>query len=154
MEFVDGAALDKFCAINRLLPMHRVIGIIFKCCLALDHAFRQGIVHRDIKPANILIDANDNPKITDFGLGLNLRKDMGQDSTFVMGVGSPAYMSPEQVKNYPLSHKTDLYSLGVPLFAWRPALSVAHRAPAISRQQPRDAGLQDRQHGLAIGLRT
>jgi CRP-like cAMP-binding protein len=116
MEFVDGAALDKFCAINRLLPMHRVIGIIFKCCLALDHAFRQGIVHRDIKPANILIDANDNPKITDFGLGLNLRKDMGQDSTFVMGVGSPAYMSPEQVKNYPLNHKTDLYSLGVLLF--------------------------------------
>jgi serine/threonine protein kinase len=141
-------ALDKFCAINRLLPMHRVIGIIFKCCLALDHAFRQGVVHRDIKPANILIDANDNPKITDFGLGLNLHKDMGQDSTFVMGVGSPAYMSPEQVKNYPLNHKTDLYSLG------RPAVSVAHRAAAISRQQSRDAGLQDRQHGLAFGLRT
>ncbi|MCM8594294.1 serine/threonine-protein kinase [Accumulibacter sp.] len=116
MEFVDGTGLDKYCAINRLLPMHRVIGIIFKCCLALDHAFRQGIVHRDIKPANILIDANDNPKITDFGLGLNLRKDMGTDSTFVMGVGSPAYMSPEQVKNYPLNHKTDLYSLGVLLF--------------------------------------
>jgi serine/threonine protein kinase len=116
MEFVDGPALDKFCAINRLLPMHRVIGIIFKCCLALDHAFHRGVVHRDIKPANILIDANDNPKITDFGLGLNLQKDMGKDSTFVMGVGSPAYMSPEQVKNYPLNHKTDLYSLGVLLF--------------------------------------
>jgi hypothetical protein len=42
MEFVDGAALDRFCSINRLLPMHRVIGIIFKCCLALDHAFHQG----------------------------------------------------------------------------------------------------------------
>lgn len=116
MEFIDGTALDKYCAINRLLPMHRVIGIIFKCCLALDHAFRQGIVHRDIKPANILIDADDNPKITDFGLGLNLHKDMGTDSTFVMGVGSPAYMSPEQVKNYPLNQKTDLYSLGVLLF--------------------------------------
>ncbi|MEF8699009.1 MAG: serine/threonine-protein kinase [Candidatus Accumulibacter sp. UW26] len=116
MEFVDGTALDKFCSINRLLPMHRVIGIIFKCCLALDYAFRQGIVHRDIKPANILLDANDNPKITDFGLALNLQKDMGTDSTFVMGVGSPAYMSPEQVKNYPLNHKTDLYSLGVLLF--------------------------------------
>ena len=116
MEYVDGSALDKFCAINRLLPMHRVIGIIFKCCLALDHAFHQGIVHRDIKPANILIDAQDNPKITDFGLGLNLGKDTNQDSTFVMGVGSPAYMSPEQVKNYPLNHKTDLYSLGVLLF--------------------------------------
>ncbi|MBE2258531.1 MAG: protein kinase [Candidatus Accumulibacter sp.] len=116
MEYVDGGALDRFCAINRLLPMHRVIGIIFKCCLALDHAFRQGVVHRDIKPANILLDADDNPRITDFGLGLNLQKDMGKDSTFVMGVGSPAYMSPEQVKNYPLNHKTDLYSLGVLLF--------------------------------------
>ena len=116
MEFIEGTALDQYCAINRLLPMHRVIGIIFKCCLALDHAFRQGVVHRDIKPANILIDADDNPKITDFGLALNLHKDMNKDSTFVMGVGSPAYMSPEQIKNYPLNQKTDLYSLGVLLF--------------------------------------
>ncbi|WP_301102309.1 serine/threonine-protein kinase [Propionivibrio sp.] len=116
MEFIDGTALDYYCAINRLLPMHRVIGIIFKCCLALDHAFRQGVVHRDIKPANIMIDADDNPKITDFGLALNLHKDMNKDSTFVMGVGSPAYMSPEQIKNYPLNQKTDLYSLGVLLF--------------------------------------
>lgn len=116
MEFIDGIPLDQFCSISRLLPMHRVIGIIFKCCLALDHAFRRGVIHRDIKPANILIDANDNPKITDFGLALNLHKDVGLDSTFVMGVGSPAYMSPEQVKNYPLNQKTDLYSLGVLLF--------------------------------------
>ena len=116
MEYVDGKALDYYCAINRLLPMHRAIGIVFKCCLALDHAFRQGVVHRDIKPANILIDAEDNPKITDFGLALNLHKDMNRDSTFIMGVGSPAYMSPEQIKNYPLNHKTDLYSLGVVLF--------------------------------------
>ena len=116
MEFIEGTALDQFCAINRLLPMHRVIGIIFKCCLALDHAFRQGVVHRDIKPANILIDAEDNPKITDFGLALNLNKDLNIDSTFIMGVGSPAYMSPEQIKNYPLNQKTDLYSLGVLLF--------------------------------------
>ena len=116
MEYIEGQALDQYCAINRLLPMHRAIGIIFKCCLALDYAFRQGVVHRDIKPANILIDAEDNPKITDFGLALNLHKDMNRDSTFIMGVGSPAYMSPEQVKNYPLNQKTDLYSLGVLLF--------------------------------------
>jgi len=116
MEYVEGTALDQYCSINRLLPMHRVIGIIFKCCLALDHAFRQGVVHRDIKPANIMIDKDDNPKITDFGLALNLHKDMNKDSTFVMGVGSPAYMSPEQIKNYPLNQKTDLYSLGVLLF--------------------------------------
>ncbi len=116
MEYIDGVALDSFCSINRLLPMHRAIGIVFKCCMALDYAFRQGVVHRDIKPANILIDAEDNPKITDFGLALNLQKNVNQDSTFIMGVGSPAYMSPEQVKNYPLNQKTDLYSLGVVLF--------------------------------------
>jgi len=116
MEYIEGTALDQYCSINKLLPMHRVIGIIFKCCLALDHAFRQGVVHRDIKPANIMIDKDDNPKITDFGLALNLHKDMSKDSTFVMGVGSPAYMSPEQIKNYPLNQKTDLYSLGVLLF--------------------------------------
>ena len=116
MEYVQGQPLEAFCAINKLLPMHRVIGIIFKCCLALDHAFRQGVVHRDIKPANILLTDDDEPKITDFGLALNLNKDLDKDSTFVMGVGSPAYMSPEQIKNYPLNQKTDLYSLGVVLF--------------------------------------
>ena len=116
MEFIEGTSLEQYCAINKLLPMHRAIGIIFKCCLALDYAFRQGIVHRDIKPANIMIDKDDNPKITDFGLALNLSKDMKRDSTFIMGVGSPAYMSPEQIKNYPLNQKTDLYSLGVLLF--------------------------------------
>ncbi len=116
MEYVEGTSLEDYCAINKLLPMHRTIGIIFKCCLALDHAFRQGIVHRDIKPANIMIAAGDNPKIADCGLALNIKKDMSTDSTFVMGVGSPAYMSPEQIKNYPLNQKTDLYSLGVVLF--------------------------------------
>ena len=116
MEYVEGTSLEDYCAINKLLPMHRTIGIIFKCCLALDHAFRQGIVHRDIKPANIMVTADDNPKIADFGLALNIKKDMNTDSTFVMGVGSPAYMSPEQIKNDPLNPQTDLYSLGVVLF--------------------------------------
>lgn len=116
MEYVDGTPLDTFATPDRLLSMDRVIGIIFKCALAIDHAAQRGVVHRDIKPANILLDADDNPKITDFGLALFLQKDMEKDSTFVMGVGSPAYMSPEQVKGYPLNHKTDLYSLGVVMF--------------------------------------
>jgi serine/threonine protein kinase len=116
MEYVEGTPLDAFASADRLLPMNRVIGIVFKCALALDHAAQRGVIHRDIKPANILVDKDDNPKITDFGLALFLQKDMEEDSTFVMGVGSPAYMSPEQVKGYPLNHKTDLYSLGVVLF--------------------------------------
>jgi CRP-like cAMP-binding protein/predicted Ser/Thr protein kinase len=116
MEYVPGFSLEEFCRIDRLLPMHRVISIIFKCCMALDAAYRQGIIHRDIKPANILIGPNDEPKIADFGLALNMNKDLDRDSTFVMGVGSPAYMSPEQIKGYPLNQKTDLYSLGVLMF--------------------------------------
>ncbi|MDP3539875.1 MAG: serine/threonine-protein kinase [Azonexus sp.] len=116
MEYVDGFSLEQHCRIDKLLPMHRVIGIIFKCCMALDSAYRQGIIHRDIKPANIMVAANDEAKIADFGLALNMNKDLDRDSTFIMGVGSPAYMSPEQIKGYPLNQKTDLYSLGVVLF--------------------------------------
>ncbi len=116
MEYVNGFTLEESCRIDKLLPMHRVIGIIFKCAMALDAAYRQGIIHRDIKPANIMISAGDEPKIADFGLALNMNKDMDRDSTFIMGVGSPAYMSPEQIKGYPLNQKTDLYSLGVLMF--------------------------------------
>ncbi len=116
MEYVEGFSLEEHTRIDKLLPMHRVIGIIFKCCMALDSAYRQGIIHRDIKPANIMVAANDEPKIADFGLALNMNKDLDRDSTFIMGVGSPAYMSPEQIKAYPLNQKTDLYSLGVLMF--------------------------------------
>jgi non-specific serine/threonine protein kinase len=116
MEYFNGHSLEDYCGYERMLPVPRVTSIIFKCCMALDYAYHQGIVHRDIKPANILVDANDNVKITDFGLAMNVNKKSDVDSTFIMGVGSPAYMSPEQIKNYPLNQKTDLYSLGVVLF--------------------------------------
>ncbi|WP_374510682.1 protein kinase [Niveibacterium sp.] len=116
MEYFEGYSLERYCTFENLLPIHRVVSIIFKCCMALDYAYKNGIIHRDIKPANILIDDQDNVKITDFGLALNIKKQSDEDSTFIMGVGSPAYMSPEQVKSYPLNQKTDLYSLGVVLF--------------------------------------
>ncbi len=116
MEYFPGSTLEQYCTFQNLLPLHRTIGVVFKCCMALDYAYRQGIVHRDIKPANILIDEQDNVKITDFGLALNICKKSESDSTFIMGVGSPAYMSPEQIKGYPLNQKTDLFSLGVVLF--------------------------------------
>jgi eukaryotic-like serine/threonine-protein kinase len=116
MEYFPGGTLERYCSFDNMLPVQRAVGIIFKCCMALDYAFRQGIVHRDIKPGNILVDDHDNVKITDFGLALNVNKKSESDSTFIMGVGSPAYMSPEQIKGYPLNQKTDLYSLGVVMF--------------------------------------
>jgi non-specific serine/threonine protein kinase len=116
MEYFNGQPLDTYCKFDRLLDVQTVVSIVFKCAMALDHAYRRGVVHRDIKPANILVDKDFNVKIMDFGLGLNVLKKSDADSTFVMGVGSPTYMSPEQIKDYPLNQQTDIYSLGIVLF--------------------------------------
>ena len=113
MELVEGTGLDQFVTMDKLLPMHRVVGIIFKVAMALDYAHRRGIVHRDIKPANVMLTKEDDVKLMDFGLALNIRKNVNVDSTFINGLGSPSYMSPEQIKGYTLNHQTDLYSLGV-----------------------------------------
>ena len=116
MEFVNGLALREYCSFDKLLPPHRVVEIMFKCAMALDFSARMGVVHRDIKPDNIMLGSDDVVKITDFGLALDMKKKSDSDSTFIMGVGSPAYMSPEQIKDYPLNGQTDLYSLGTVMF--------------------------------------
>ncbi|HVY05886.1 MAG TPA: protein kinase [Burkholderiales bacterium] len=112
MEYVDGPTLEHFCNVANLLPVDRVVEIAFKCSLALEFAHRHGIIHRDIKPANILLGAQGDIKISDFGVALHAD---GQH-THLQGVGSPAYMSPEQVQDKELSHQTDIYSLGVVLY--------------------------------------
>jgi serine/threonine protein kinase len=116
MEYVAGGTLETACSTGRLLPVERVVEIIFKCTRALEFAFRAGITHRDIKPANILFsstDPNDDDiKISDFGAAI-----IGSpDHTLVLGIGSPAYMSPQQVKDQRLDHRTDIYSLGVVMY--------------------------------------
>ncbi|MCX7174986.1 MAG: protein kinase [Proteobacteria bacterium] len=119
MEYVPGGTLEPFCSPDRLLPIDRLVEIIFKCTRALDYAYRMGITHRDIKPANILLTQSGDPdnvcddiKISDFGAALTA----GTDQTQVAGVGSPAYMSPQQVCDAPLDHQTDIYSLGVVMY--------------------------------------
>lgn len=116
MEYVEGGTLEDYCTPGKLLPIERVVEIIFKCTRALDFANRIGITHRDIKPANILF-AGTNPnsgeiKISDFGAALI----DSPDRTQVTGIGSPAYMSPQQVQELPLDHQTDIYSLGVVMY--------------------------------------
>ncbi len=118
MEYVSGGTLEPFCSPDNLLPLDRLVEIVFKCTRALDYAYHLGITHRDIKPANILLAASDNLggdiKISDFGAALFTSGE--QTRTQVSGVGSPAYMSPQQVRDIPLNHQTDIYSLGVVMY--------------------------------------
>ena len=112
MEYVDGGTLEPYCAPDALLPIDRTVEIIFKCTRALDFANRAGVIHRDIKPANILLHNQTDIKISDFGSALM----MTSETTQVSGIGSPAYMSPQQIKEHPLNLQTDIYSLGVVMY--------------------------------------
>jgi len=112
MEIVSGGDLSQFVKPDKLLPVEDVLQIGFKCCGALDYAFNQGIVHRDIKPANIMIVQGTDVKIADFGAAF-LRKTQAVQS---VAMGSPFYMSPEQIEGKELTLHSDMYSLGVVLY--------------------------------------
>jgi serine/threonine protein kinase len=112
MEYVDGTTLEQYTRHQNLLPVQKIVEVVYKCARALDYAARQGVIHRDIKPANILMTGESDIKISDFGAALTL----AAQTTQVSGVGSPAYMSPEQVREQPLTHQTDIFSLGVVMY--------------------------------------
>ena len=112
MEVVSGGDLSRHVGAATLLPIEDVLQIGFKCCGALAYAFNEGIVHRDIKPANIMIAQGTDVKIADFGAAL-LRKAQAVQTA---SIGSPYYMSPEQLEEAPLTHHSDMYCLGVVLY--------------------------------------
>jgi eukaryotic-like serine/threonine-protein kinase len=112
MEYVEGESLEKLAGVDHLLPLSNISEIIYKCCKALEYAQYQGVIHRDIKPANIMICGDHDIKISDFGSALI----ESQQTTQVSGVGSPAYMSPEQIREQILTHQTDIYSLAVTMY--------------------------------------
>jgi len=112
MEYVAGGTLEPHTQPDKLLTITSIVEIIFKCCKALDYAHRHGIIHRDIKPANILLTAETDIKISDFGAALSVTS----ETTQVSGIGSPAYMSPEQLQETTLNHQTDIFSLGVVMY--------------------------------------
>ncbi|MDK2123772.1 protein kinase domain-containing protein [Parachitinimonas caeni] len=113
VEYVEGSTLEVHCSVDELLPVRDVVEVIFKCCNALDYAQRLGLIHRDIKPANILLTREREVKLTDFGAALALKSEKTQITGFI---GSPAFMSPEQVMEKPLTHQSDIYSLGVVMY--------------------------------------
>jgi serine/threonine protein kinase len=114
MEYVPGRTLDEHATPHTLLPLAKVVEIIFKCIRALEYAFQHGVIHRDIKPGNVLLSQDGETKVGDFGASFQSRLD--EKTTQIKGVGSPAYMSPEQLRMEKLSHQTDIYSLGVTMF--------------------------------------
>ncbi|MDL0430406.1 serine/threonine-protein kinase [Marinobacter sp. TBZ242] len=114
MDYARGRPLSDFCKPGRLLPLATVLDIVARVADALDYAHRQKIIHRDIKPGNIIFNPdNGEIKITDFGIAK-----ISDDSRTRTGnvMGSPLYMSPEQLKGQKVTGASDTYSLGITLY--------------------------------------
>jgi serine/threonine-protein kinase len=115
MEFVRGQTLEQLLAERGPLPWREVVDLGIQICDALHYAHEHGVVHRDLKPSNLMVSDSGEVKLTDFGIAKDL------DATALTGtgrtLGTAAYMAPEQIRGHPdVSHKTDLYALGVVLF--------------------------------------
>ena len=135
MEFIHGLPLDEY-ARRRGLDLTARVGLLARVCDAVQHAHDQGVIHRDLKPANILVEETGQPKVLDFGVA----RATGADLLTMTGltqagqlIGTPNYMSPEQVTADPaaIDHRTDVYALGVILFEL-----AAHRLPYQLENRP------------------
>jgi len=116
MEYIHNAkTLGGYCKPDTLLPVREVVGIIYKVAKALDYAHRQGIIHRDIKPENILQTSTSDIKIADFSIAMIIREDF-LETQFHGFLGSPLYMSPEQINEWQISTNTDIFSLGIIMY--------------------------------------
>ena len=113
MELVEGRSLQTLLDARQVFPLPRVIKLMEQVCSALDFAHQRNVVHRDIKPANLMLTADDTVKITDFGTAKILQFGTAQTSHVM---GTPSYMSPEQVKGKPVDGRSDIFSLGVILY--------------------------------------
>jgi len=114
MELVEGKSLQALLDDGHAFPVPRVLRILEQTCSALQFAHERNVVHRDIKPANLMLSADDTVKVTDFGTAKILQFGTVQQTTHVMG--TPSYMSPEQVKGRPVDGRTDIFSLGVVMY--------------------------------------
>ncbi len=113
MELVEGRSLQALLDDGQSFPVARVLQLMEQACSALDYAHQHKVVHRDIKPANLMFSQEDRLKITDFGTAKILQ--MGATQTASV-IGTPSYMSPEQIKGKPVDGRADLFALGVILY--------------------------------------
>ncbi|MFH1139592.1 MAG: serine/threonine-protein kinase [Pseudomonadota bacterium] len=114
MEYVEGSTLRKFTFKENLLPINKVVNIVFQCAKALDYAHHQGVIHRDIKPGNVLISTDGRPKISDFGIAAV--KGGSEPEALSRLTGSVAYAAPEYLKGEALTPQADIFSLGSVMF--------------------------------------
>jgi len=116
MAYVDGEDLRRLLDRQGRLPLAQALGLARQLCAALDAAHAEGVVHRDLKPQNILIDAAGNAYISDFGLAKSLEEGAPLMTLTGEVLGTPRYMSPEQVEGKPTGPRSDLYALGLILY--------------------------------------
>jgi serine/threonine-protein kinase len=129
MEFVAGHDLVGHTLPNQLLPVPQVLRLLARVARALAHAHAQGVIHRDVKPANVMIDpASGTVKVTDFGIA---RITDACRTRTGMVLGTPSFMSPEQMAGRRVDGRTDLYSLGVMLFQLLTG-ALPHRAESMA----------------------
>ncbi len=114
MEYIQGEHLSYYCEPNRLLPVKKALTLVIRVAEALNYAHLQNVVHRDIKPANIMFNIEtDALKITDFGIAR--LSDVSRTKTGIV-LGTPSFMSPEQLEGRPLDGRSDLFALGVTMY--------------------------------------
>ncbi|MCE7959454.1 MAG: serine/threonine protein kinase, partial [Acidobacteria bacterium ACB2] len=144
MEYVPGGSLAGRMAPGGVpLSVAEKVGILADVAGALSHAHSRGVIHRDVKPANILLTPSGVPKVSDFGIGKLLSGGVDLTATGEM-VGSPAYMSPEQMRGERADARSDLFSLGIVLYqvlAGRkpfPAENLTALVRQIQHEEPED----------------
>ncbi len=144
MEYVEGSPLTRYLGRADELPIRAKVGIVRQVAEALGHAHQRGVVHRDIKPGNILIARDGRAKVTDFGIGKFTEATSAELTRTGQMIGSPAYMSPEQVRGEKLDGRSDLFSLGVVLYELLtgvrpfPGESITTLVYQILHTEPRD----------------
>jgi len=113
MELIEGSSLQSLLDQGQSFPLPRVLRLMDQACSALEFAHQRSVVHRDIKPANLMLTRDDQLKITDFGTAKILEMGAAQTATVI---GTPSYMSPEQIKGTPVDGRSDIFALGVILY--------------------------------------
>jgi eukaryotic-like serine/threonine-protein kinase len=116
MAYIEGEDLQHLLKTRGQLPLDQALSIARQLCQALDAAHAEGVVHRDLKPQNILIDAAGHAFVSDFGLAKSLEADAAAMTQTGAILGTPQYMSPEQVEGVSADHRSDIYALGLILY--------------------------------------